>query len=103
MQLKGTLSMLILKVLADGPLHGYRIAREIEARSQGSLSFGEGALYPALHAHERNGLLRSSLRTENGRRRRYYRLTEAGERALDDQRAEWRRLVTAVEVILGEA
>ncbi len=101
--LKGTLSLLVLQVLSNGPLHGYRIAREIEDRSDGSLTFGEGTLYPALHAHERHGLVESYVRVESGRRRRYYRLTEAGERALSEERAEWRRLVTAVDVILGEA
>jgi len=102
MNVKGTLSLLILQVLASGPKHGYRIAQEIKARSEGELEFAEGTLYPALHAHENHGLVESYQRTENGRLRRYYRLTEDGERALSQERAEWRRLVAAVDVILGE-
>lgn len=102
MNVKGTLSMLILQVLKEGPRHGYRIAQEIRTLSGGALEFGEGTLYPALHAHENHGLVESYERTESGRRRRYYRLTEAGERALAEERAEWRHLVTAVDLILGE-
>lgn len=102
MNLKGTLAMLILQVLATGPKHGYRIAQEIKVLSGGALQFGEGTLYPALHAHENHGLVESYERMENGRRRRYYRLTEAGERALSEERAEWRNLVNAVDLILGE-
>ncbi len=102
MNLKGTLSVLILQVLASGPKHGYRIAQDIKARSEGELQFAEGTLYPALHAHENHGLVESYQRLENGRQRRYYRLTENGERALAEGRKEWRRLVAAVDVILGE-
>ena len=102
MNIKGTLSLLILQVLASGPKHGYRIAQDIKARSGGELEFAEGTLYPALHAHENHGLIESYQRRENGRQRRYYRLTETGERALTEERAEWRRLVAAVDVILGE-
>ena len=103
MHLKGTLSMLILQALRDGPRHGYRIAQDIKALSGGELEFGEGTLYPALHAHENHGLVESYETTEGGRRRRYYRLTESGHRALAEERAEWRRLVAAVDLILGEA
>lgn len=103
MNFKGTLSMLILQVLKTGPKHGYRIAQEIKARSSGALEFGEGTLYPALHAHENHELVESFERVESGRRRRYYQLTEAGERALAEERAEWRNLVSAVDLILGEA
>jgi len=102
MNVKGTLSLLILQVLTSGPKHGYRIAQEIKARSEGALAFAEGTLYPALHAHENHGLVESYHRVENGRRRRYYRLTDTGERALVEERAQWRRMVAAVGVILGE-
>lgn len=103
MHVKGTLSMLILQALKDGPKHGYRIARDIKTLSEGTLEFGEGTLYPALHAHENHGLVESYERTEGGRRRRYYRLTESGHEALAQERAEWRKLVAAVDLILGEA
>ena len=103
MNVKGTLSLLILQVLRSGPKHGYRVAQEIRELSAGTLDFKEGTLYPALHSHESHGLVESYQRTENGRTRRYYRLTGAGLEALDSERAEWRQLVAAVDVILGEA
>ena len=103
MNLRGTLPLLILRVLESGPRHGYRIAAEIKRASQGVLDFREGTLYPALHAHENRGLVESFEQVEKGRRRRYYRLTEAGLRALETRRAEWRQLTAAVDVILGEA
>ena len=102
LNVKGTLPLLILQVLSSGPKHGYRVAQEIKSRSEGALNFAEGTLYPALHAHENHGLVESYHRVENGRRRRYYRLTDAGTRALSEERVEWRRLVAAVGVILGE-
>ena len=103
MNVKGTLPMLILQVLERGPRHGYRIAQEIRTLSDGVLDLGEGTLYPALHAYENHGLLESQEVTENGRRRRYYSLTEAGRKALAEQRDDWRNLVAAVDLILGEA
>ena len=100
MNLKGTLPVLILKVLSSDERHGYAIAQEIKDRSQGILDFNEGSLYPALHAHEKNGLIASSERRVNGRRRRYYCLTESGAEALAAHRHEWRQLSTAVTAIL---
>jgi PadR family transcriptional regulator PadR len=103
MNLKGALPMLILQVLREGPKHGYRIAAEIRHASEGVLEFREGTLYPALHAHENHGLVESHEEIENGRRRRYYRLTEDGLKVLESERTEWRSVVSAVNVILGEA
>jgi PadR family transcriptional regulator, regulatory protein PadR len=101
--LKGTLPTLILKALVREPSHGYRIAQEIKDRSQGVLDFKEGTLYPALHKLENDGLVESYDATENGRLRRYYRITTAGRKALARDRAEWRDLSQAVTMILGEA
>ncbi len=99
MNLKGTLPVLILQVLSQGDRHGYAIAQEIKGRSRGVLDFKEGSLYPALHSQEKKGLIRSFDRKEHGRRR-YYRLTKAGAKALDAHRNEWRQLSTAVTEIL---
>ena len=103
MHLKGTLPVLILQVLAAGPNHGYLIAQDIKARSKGVLDFKEGTLYPALHALEHKGLIVSKERVENGRRRRYYKLTDAGANVLEEERKEWAKLSGAVSVILGDA
>ena len=100
MNLKGTLPVLILQVLSEGEKHGYAIAQDIKQRSEGVLDFKEGSLYPALHAQEKKGLIQSFDRKENGRRRRYYRLTESGSAALVTHREEWHRLSTAVTGIL---
>ena len=103
MTFKGTLPTLILKALAAAPSHGYRIAQEIKERSKGVLDFKEGTLYPALHKLENEGLVQSYEGAENGRPRRYYRITESGSAVLAKDRAEWKELSQAVTFILGEA
>jgi PadR family transcriptional regulator, regulatory protein PadR len=101
--LKGTLPTLILETLAQEPSHGYRIAQRIKERSQGVLDFKEGTLYPALHKLENEGLVESYEGMEQGRPRRYYRITKGGREALSKDRAEWRDISRAVTIILGEA
>jgi DNA-binding PadR family transcriptional regulator len=91
---KGTLPALILEALAHEPSHGYRIAQQIKERSQGVL---------ALHKLENEGLVESYEDIENGRSRRYYRITKAGRGTLAKDRAEWRELSQAVTMILGKA
>lgn len=103
MNLRGTLPTLILEALQDRPDHGYSIAQRIKERSRGVLDFKEGTLYPALHKLERDGLVESYEEVENGRTRRYYRLTAPGRKALANDRDEWRRLSRAVSMILREA
>jgi transcriptional regulator len=103
MNLKGTLPILILQVLTAGPSHGYQIAQDIKARSKGVLDFREGTLYPALHALEQKQFIVSSERVENGRRRRHYKLTDAGIDLLESERKEWQKLSGAVSTILGDA
>lgn len=103
MNLKGTLPTLILEVLAHEPSHGYRIAQKIKHRSDGLLDFKEGTLYPALHKLENEGMVESYEGVENGRPRRYYRITQPGRKALSKDRADWRQLSRAVSIILGEA
>lgn len=103
MNLKGTLPALILEILAREPSHGYRIAQDIKERSKGLLDFKEGTLYPALHKLENEAMVESYEGVERGRPRRYYRITQAGRKALNKDRAEWHQLSQAVSVILGEA
>ena len=103
MNFKGTLPTLILEALAQEPSHGYRIAQQIKERSEGVLDFKEGTLYPALHKLKNEGLIESYEGAENGRPRRYYRISEEGRKALAKDREEWRALSRAVTVILGEA
>jgi transcriptional regulator len=100
---KGTLPTLILHALAHEQSHGYLIAQQIKERSQGVLDFKEGTLYPALHKLENEGLVESFESVENGRSRRYYRITKAGRVALAKDRAEWREISQAVTMILGKA
>ena len=103
MNFKGTLPTLILEALANEPSHGYRIAQGIKQRSEGVLDFKEGTLYPALHKLENDGMVESYEGVENGRARRYYRITKSGHKALTRDRAEWRELSRALTTILGEA
>ena len=103
MNLKGTLPTLILEALEQEPKHGYLIAQRIKERSRGVLDFKEGTLYPALHKLENDGLVESYEGAENGRQRRYYRISKAGRGALAKDRAEWRQVSQAVSLILGKA
>jgi PadR family transcriptional regulator PadR len=101
---KGTTQLLLLAVLADGPRHGYAIAREVERRSRDALSLGEGALYPALRALEREGLIVSQWEVQpSGPARRVYALTDAGRQRLAKQLSAWHRLVEAVGSVIGGA
>ena len=103
MNLRGTLPTLILEALARQTDHGYSIAQRIKERSRGILDFKEGTLYPALHKLEQEGRVESSEQVENGRTRRYYRITHAGRRALAKDREQWRTLSRAVSMILKQA
>jgi PadR family transcriptional regulator, regulatory protein PadR len=98
--LKGHLDGLILATLQSGPAHGYAIAQTLRTRSDGEFDLPEGTLYPALHRLERAGMVASEWSTEGGRRRRTYRLTRSGMKALSDRRNEWRLFSTAVEAVL---
>jgi transcriptional regulator len=98
---RGQLDLLVLSVLAGGPLHGYGIVLELRRRSDGELEMAEGTLYPALHRLEREGLLASSWSDDAQRRRRVYRLTRRGSRALEGRRHEWRRFAAAVERVVA--
>jgi transcriptional regulator len=93
--------MLVLKLLALGPQHGYGIAEMLERGTGHVLSVNQGSLYPALYRLKRRGWIRSEWRTsENNRRARFWNLTDKGRRQLDAERAQWERLSGAVNVIL---
>ena len=100
--LKGHLDALLLATLTEGPRHGYAIKEALRAGSGGRFDLPTGTVYPALHRLERAGLIRGSWSTVNGRRRRSYRLTAAGERALSQERFSWWEFSAAVTALLGE-
>ena len=99
--IQGTLDMLILKTLSLQPLHGFGIARRIEQISRGVFKVNPGSLLTALQRLERAGWLDAEWRdTENARRAKYYTLTRAGRKQLDDETADWNRRVSAVARLL---
>lgn len=99
--IQGTLDMLILKTLSLEALHGFGIGRRVEQISRGVFKVNPGSLLTALNRLERAGWLDSEWReTENSRRAKYYRLTRAGRRQLDEETAEWKRRAAAVARIL---
>jgi PadR family transcriptional regulator, regulatory protein PadR len=99
--MQGTLDVLVLRVLAQGPMHGYGVAALINERTDGALAVEDAALYQALHRLDRQGLVDAEWRpSENNRRARFYRLTRAGRRRLREEAAYWRRYARAVEAVL---
>jgi len=100
--LKGHLDGLLLATLEDGPLHGYAIIEALRIRSGGTFDLPSGTVYPALHRLERTGLIESSWSTHAGRRRRSYKLTSAGRRALADERRSWQDFSAAVTGLLDQ-
>jgi transcriptional regulator len=100
--IRGTMDMLILKVLSLEPMHGWGITERIHQISEETLQVNQGSLYAALHRLTRQGWIDSDWRmTPNRRRARYYLLTRAGEKQLGAEREQWARLSHAVERILG--
>ena len=99
---KGSAELAILSLLEGKPLHGYEIARQIEARTSGALRFDVASLYPLLYRLEKRGWLKAVWQTApSGRERRYYRLTAAGKKHLAPLRAEWRLFFTALDELAG--
>jgi PadR family transcriptional regulator PadR len=98
----GSYDLLVLDVLRDGPAYGYEIIRRIFEQSRQMIRWHEGTVYHVLHDLERRGCVTSDWRgPQDGRRRRYYRLTSRGQRAWQQQRNEWRAFTTAVNSLLG--
>ena len=102
--LKGTMDMLILKVVALGPIHGYAISQRIQQISKDFFQVQQGSLYPALHRLEDRGWLRADWReSETGRDAKFYSLTRKGRKQLETELAYWERLSEAVGLILRTA
>jgi transcriptional regulator len=98
---QGTLDLLVLKVVALEPMHGWAIAQRIRQMSGEVLQVGQGALYPCLHKLEQNGWIRSEWAiSENSRRAKYYQLTNAGRKALQQEAVQWERLSAAISLIV---
>jgi transcriptional regulator len=98
---QGTLDVLILRTLALEPMHGLAVAQRLRSLSADVLSVSRGSLYPALHKLEHQGLLRSEWRlAASGKRAKYYALTRAGKRHLGRELQDWKRLSTAISLVL---
>lgn len=101
---QGTLDLLILKVVALGPVHGYAIAQRLQQVSRDVVQVPQGSLYPALHRLENRGFLGADWKeTETGREAKFYRLTRKGRALLDTETASWQRLADAIGLILSMA
>jgi PadR family transcriptional regulator PadR len=101
---KGTTIVIILNLLAeaDRPMYGYEIIQELETRSQGYFRFQEGLIYPRLHELERQDLLRSEWQGEKGsRRRKFYTITAAGRRRLEEELQGWQAFTLHINQLLG--
>jgi len=99
--IQGTLDLLILKTVALEPMHGWGIAVRIRQVSQEVLQVNQGALYPALHRLEQSGWIKAKWRdSENHRRAKYYSLTPAGRKYLEQEETNWKRLSAAIGLVL---
>jgi len=102
--LKGTLDMLVLKIVALGPIHGYAISQRIQQISRDFFQLQQGSLYPALHRLEDRGWLQAEWKqTATGREAKFYKLTKKGRKQLEAQVLNWARLTDAVALILRTA
>jgi PadR family transcriptional regulator, regulatory protein PadR len=102
--LQGTLDLLILKTIAREPLHGWGVAKRIEALSGDVLSVGQGSLYPALHRLEQQGWIEAEWKdSELGRSAKFYALTRDGRKQLERELESWNRLSTAVRLVIQKA
>ena len=99
---QGTLDLLILKTLVLQPMHGWGIAQRIRQVSKSVLQVNQGALYPALHRLEQQGWIRAKWgESQNNRRAKFYSLTPDGAKYLRQERAQWKRLSMAIDLVLG--
>jgi transcriptional regulator len=101
---QGTLDLLILKVLALEPQHGWAVSERIQQISSDALRIQQGSLYPALHRLERRGWIKAKWGvSENNRRAKYYELTRSGRKQLEEEESAWRKLTAAVGQVLETA
>jgi transcriptional regulator len=102
--LQGTLDLLLLRILAAGPQHGWGMSQRLQALSQDVLRVNQGSLYPALYRLEREGWITAEWgASDNNRRARFYRLTKAGRRQLEAETESWQRMAAAVARVLQTA
>jgi transcriptional regulator len=102
--LDGNVEALLLGILESGPSYGYAIVKDLNDRAEGILQLGEGTIYPVLHRMEDKKMIAAKWRlAENGRRRKYYRLTPKGHRALAASREQWRVLSAVMTKVVGSA
>ncbi len=100
---QGTLDLLILRVIALEPMHGWAIAQRIKQVSKEVLNVQQGSLYPALHRLEQSGLITAEWSdSENNRKAKFYSLTEAGSQRLREELAQWERLSGAINLVIRE-
>jgi len=99
--MKGSAGSLLLCLISQQPMYGYQIIKELEKRSQGYFKFKEGTLYPALHRLEKAGLIQGKWQVlSSGRQRRYYYITDKGQRVSVAKMSQWRDFLTAMNLII---
>jgi PadR family transcriptional regulator PadR len=100
--LQGTLDLLVLKTLAEGPMHGWGISLRIQNVSGDVLQVNQGSLYPALHRLEQQGLVEAEWgNSDNNRQAKFYQLTKSGRKQLTEETRNWERLASAVARVLS--
>ena len=100
--LGGSIQLMLLALLSEKDFYGYQIIKELEKRSESVFQLKEGTLYPVLHRMQNQGLLNSyDQDTENGKRRKYYRITEKGRKQLVSEKEEWRSFTASVNRVIG--
>ena len=99
--LKGSTAVLVMSVLKNNDMYGYKIIRELEIRSENAFEMNEGTLYPILHALEKEGYLESYWNICNGRDRKYYHLTDKGKKLFAEKKDEWKSFSASVDRVLN--
>lgn len=101
---KGSSALLVLSVIAEKDMYGYQIIKEIEEKSEKVFYFKEGTLYPILHSFEKEGYVSSFWNvSEQGRKRKYYKITDKGRKALSKSKNEWKSYSSAVEKVINSS
>jgi len=102
--IKGSIDSLLLCLVAQQPMYGYQVIKELERRSEGYFKFKEGTLYPALHRLERAGLVIGRWQMlPSGQQRKYYHITDKGLATLAEKRGQWQDFLTAMNLIIQRA
>lgn len=101
--ISGSTTMLVLSVIKNEDMYGYKIIRELEVRSEYAFSFKEGTLYPILHALEKERLVESYWVTADGRKRKYYHITKKGANRLEEKEEEFKEFSVSVSKVLNYA